>query len=153
MNVLGRRCFAWLLNEVSWVIQRLFIDSCLCMCSTEDEKGLQSTDMELWKDHPLQLSILHAHRKKKRILHLGGSVQNPDCQVCALLFWFVLLIVNSKCCLDWNFSLCREFQLHFKRNWWFQNWVQLQNLFGFKLVKNSHVFLKSILSWKSSHFY
>lgn len=38
--------------------------------------------------------------KERRMLPLGGSVQNQDYHVCALFVWFILLIVNSKCSLD-----------------------------------------------------
>lgn len=37
---------------------------------------------------------------KEKILHLENNVQNPDYHVCALSVWFILLVVNNKCCLD-----------------------------------------------------
>lgn len=76
--------------------------------------------------------------KKFCIWEAASKIQTT---ISVLFVCFLLLIVNSKCYLDWNFSLYREFQFHFKRNW-FQNCVQLQNLFVFKLAKNSHGFWK-----------
>lgn len=70
------------------------------------------------------------------------AVSKIQTAILVLFVGFVLLIVNSKCCLDWNFSLYRKFQFRFKRNWLFQNCVQLQNLFVFQLAKNSHGFWK-----------